>query len=295
MPGYHVSLTVHLFRSLKVPGSNPGEVNFFLRFCVLRNEGCSRTFNSCVRCKPRRGTLHHLPFIPSEAPDLILKLHPTLLPHRPINPRNIPLIPGMRNHVLEMLIRDLQPFHLRPTVLGQIPRMSRILPRQLGIEQGFLPVIVIPRPQTVRDVAFGQRLDHGEDEGVPDDFQPGGGALWLPGVVDLCPAHDPLAEGFHAGDFVGGSGEDADEVPGVRHRGRPEYGTGDEGGAGGVDGLGELVRGVRVHGGAVDEEFAFGCGGVLEGGEDDVGLLDGFGDRACRRGRSFGCRCLWGR
>ncbi|KAI7372125.1 hypothetical protein KC354_g64 [Hortaea werneckii] len=101
---------------------------------------------------------------------------------------------------------------------------------------------------SMKHVAFGQRLDHGEDEGVTDDFQPCRGALWLRGVVDLCPAHDPFAEGLHAGDFFGWAGEDADEVAGVCGRGGAEDGAGDEGGAGGVDGLCELVCGVGVNG-----------------------------------------------
>ena len=117
-----------------------------------------------------------------------------------------------------------------------------------------------------------------------------GPALRLVAVVDIGAAHDAGGVGDDFGDGGGGAGEHADELPGGGHGGGAEDGAGDEVGVVGFDLLGQGGGGVRVHGGAVDEEFVGdgfleggGDGGadggvVAEAGEDDGGLGDGGGE-----------------
>ena len=215
-----------------------------------------------------------------------------------------------------MPIRNLHPSHPHPRPLRQLKRMPHILPRQIHRKQRLvLPILAPHHPRRIRRIRPGkhrldkavqilaaqpallrqrvplrQRLHHIEDERVADDLQVGRARGRLVAVVDGGAAEHARRVRLHERDGGRGARDHADELAGGGHGGGAEDGARDEVRGVGFDLVGEGGGGVRVDGGAVDEEFVGyvgleggdeggGDGGVVaEAGEDYGGLGDGGGE-----------------
>ena len=177
------------------------------------------------------------------------------------------IIPGM--HTLRILGKRPGKHGLHPLLvdLGAQPRLFR------------------------RGHPLGQRLDHVQDERVAEHLEETGAAdVFLVGDGEGGAGCDAVEEGAHAGNGVGCAGGDHHQLTGDGHQGCAEDGACDEGRPAGGEGGVYPAGGVRVDGGAVDDEL--GCdiaslqdagdhlveGGIItDADEDEGGVVDGLG------------------